>query len=637
MIYLNNIHKQYGPKILMEDVQFHLRPNERVGLVGANGTGKTTLFRIILREQGVDGGTVVVRKNARAAMLRQELVSGDEPILERVVMGDGHYRRVREEMETLAHGAESAACINAWGEKYGDLQHEFERLGGYEREAKGAAILEGLGFQSHQMNLPLSKFSGGWRMRVELAGLLLQNPDVLLLDEPTNHLDLYSVVWLESFLRNYDGAILLISHDRRFLNGLVERVIELDRGTLTSYTGNYDDYERLKAEKELLLEKSAANQQRKIAEIERFIERFKAKNSKATQAQSRVKMLEKMERVEVATKSKTMDFRFPQPARSGRIVISLTDVDKSYGPVQVYKNFSVKLERGWKVALVGVNGAGKSTLMKLMAGVLPADGGEIKLGINVTASYYTQHHSEMLDPALTVLETIEKIENIHSRLSLTQQRAILGAFLFSGDDVKKKVGVLSGGERSRLSLAKMLVVPSSFLLLDEPTNHLDMSSCEVLSAALADYEGSICVISHDRYFLDGIINRVWEVSNGGIREYVGNYSDYEWAKSSETPAIQEKTDKSEKQTNGKKDRERKRLEAEERNRKYREQKPGDLKKLEERLEQLLKEKNSIEKTLSDPTIYETRQKELLLKTLAREQERKNEEEKIMAQWEKLST
>ncbi|OGW19397.1 MAG: hypothetical protein A3K09_03380 [Nitrospinae bacterium RIFCSPLOWO2_12_FULL_47_7] len=276
--------------------------------------------------------------------------------------------------------------------------------------------------------------------------------------------------------------------------------------------------------------------------------------------------------------------------------------------------------------------------MKLMAGVLAPDHGEVKLGINVKASYYTQHHSEMLDPKLTVLETIEKIDNIGARLSVTQQRSILGAFLFSGDDVKKKVGVLSGGERSRLSLARMLVVPSPFLLLDEPTNHLDMSSCEVLSAALADYEGALCAISHDRYFLDGIINRVWEVSNGGIREYVGNYTDYEWAKSQETPVVRGNAEKpGERKSGARKDKERKRLEAEERNRKHREQKPGDLKKLEGRLEQLLKEKNTIEQRLADPSIYEKSQKEMLLKTLAREQERKVEEEKIMSQWEKLST
>lgn len=625
----------------MEDVQFHIRPNERVGLVGANGMGKTTLFRIILREEGVDNGEVVIRKNARAGMLRQELVSGDEPILQRVVMGDGHYRRVREEMEELSHGATSAACLDEWGRRYGDLQHEFERLGGYDREAKGEAILEGLGFRAHQMHLPLSKFSGGWRMRVELAGLLLQNPDVLLLDEPTNHLDLYSVVWLEGFLKNYDGAILLISHDRRFLNALVGRVVELDRGTLTSYTGNYDDYERQKAERELLLEKAAAGQQRKVAEIERFIERFRASAAKASQAQSRVKMLEKMERVEVATKARTVDFRFPQPARSGRIVVKLTDVCKSYGPVQVYKDFSVHVERGWKVALVGVNGAGKSTLMKMMAGVLVPDKGEVKLGINVSAAYYTQHHAEMLDPTLTVLETLEKVEQVGFRLTLTQMRSILGAFLFSGDDVKKKVGVLSGGERSRLCLARMLVVPASFLLLDEPTNHLDMSSCDVLSAALADYEGSLCAISHDRHFLDGIINRVWEVSNGGIREYIGNYSDYEWAKSREVPAKKESVrieKPQEKKTGGnRKDKEQKRLEAEERNRKYREQKPGDIKKLEHQLEQLLKEKDSIARQLADPAIYEERQKAQLSKILAREQERKKEEAEIVAQWEKLST
>ncbi|MBI4390147.1 MAG: ABC-F family ATP-binding cassette domain-containing protein [Nitrospinae bacterium] len=639
MIYINAVSKQYGPKVLLREVQFHLRPNERVGFVGENGAGKTTLLRLILREEEADGGSIVVRKGARVAMLAQELVQAGETILERVVMGDKHFGEVKQGLDGLAHDEElRQSSLEEWNRRYGDLQHEFERLGGYGREAKAKAILEGLGFRSDQMDSPLSKFSGGWRMRVELARLLLQNPDVLLLDEPTNHLDLHSVVWLESFLKNYEGSLLLISHDRRFLNGLAERVVELDRGTLTSYTGNYDSYERQKAERESLLEKASANQQRRIAEIERFIERFRAKNTKAAQVQSRVKLLEKMERVETAEQSKSVDFRFPQPARCGREVVAITGVDKSYGPLTVYKNFSVRLERGWKVALVGVNGAGKSTLLKMMAGIVEPDRGEVKLGFNATRAYYAQHHSDLLDPALTVLETIDQAG---SHLLLTQRRNILGAFLFSGDDVKKKVGVLSGGERARLTLARMLVNPASLLLLDEPTNHLDMKSCEILSAALADYEGTLCAISHDRFFLDGIVNRVWEIGNGTLKEYVGNYSEYEWAKSRETqPAPQGNGDKDpDRKTAAQKDREQKRQEAETRNRRYRQLKPlqDELQTVEKRLDELMEEKRGLEQRLAGPALYEAEQKGLLMETLDRQKNLHNEEQDLLCRWEDLSS
>ncbi|MBI4384766.1 MAG: ABC-F family ATP-binding cassette domain-containing protein [Nitrospinae bacterium] len=639
MIYINAVSKQYGHKVLLREVQFHLRPNERVGFVGENGAGKTTLLRLILDEEGADGGSIVVRKGARVAMLAQELVHADETILERVVMGDKHFGEVKKGLDDLARDEElRQRSLEEWNRRYGGLQHEFERLGGYGREAKAKAILEGLGFRSGQMDSPLSKFSGGWRMRVELARLLLQNPDVLLLDEPTNHLDLHSVVWLESFLKNYEGSLLLISHDRRFLNGLAERIVELDRGTLTSYTGNYDDYERRKAERESLLEKASANQQRRIAEIERFIERFRAKNTKASQVQSRVKMLEKMERVETAVQSKTVDFRFPQPARCGREVIVASGVDKSYGPVTVYKDFSARLERGWKVALVGVNGAGKSTLLKMMAGIVEPDRGEVKLGFNATRAYYAQHHSDLLDPALTVQETIEQVG---SHLLLTQLRNILGAFLFSGDDARKKVGVLSGGERARLTLARMLVNPASLLLLDEPTNHLDMKSCEILSAALADYEGTLCAISHDRFFLDGIVNRVWEIDNGVLKEYVGNYSEYEWAKSRETqPAPQENGGKD---TNGKtasqKDREQKRQEAEARNRRYRQLRPlqEELETVEKRLDKLMQEKRALEERLADPAFYEAERKDRLMETLDRQRNLHGEERDLLRRWEDLSS
>ncbi|MCH7623814.1 MAG: ABC-F family ATP-binding cassette domain-containing protein, partial [Nitrospinae bacterium] len=371
MIYLQNLNKRYGKKILFKDINLHLRPKEKLGLIGENGTGKTTLFRVITQMESLDSGNVVIRKGAKLAMLAQELTSEEETVLERVVMGDKHFAEVSRKMHSLENNMRlHEESPEEWSRQYGELQHEFEHLHGYERESQAQTILSGLGFKEGQWGKPLAEFSGGWRMRVELARLLSRKPDVLLLDEPTNHLDLRSVIWLESFLKTYEGSILLISHDRNFLNSIIKGVVELDRGSLTRYAGNYDNYEALKAAKEEQLQAAATNQQKKIADIEKFVDRFRAKASKATQVQSRIKMLNKMDRVEVGTKSKTIHFRLPQPARTGKMIIELTDVDKSYGPVEVYKNFSTRLERGWRVALVGENGAGKSTLLKLMAGVL---------------------------------------------------------------------------------------------------------------------------------------------------------------------------------------------------------------------------------------------------------------------------
>ncbi|MBV50943.1 MAG: ABC-F family ATP-binding cassette domain-containing protein [Nitrospinaceae bacterium] len=639
MIYLQNLNKQFGPKIILKDANFHLRPNERVGLVGENGMGKTTLFRIITQNQSADSGQVILRKGAQAATLEQELDDFGGSVLERVVSGDSYFQNVRDEMEKLESKMRADSHSTAVTERYGKLQHEFERMNGYEREPKACAILSGLGFSEEKIRKPLNEFSGGWRMRVEMARLLLRNPDVLLLDEPTNHFDLKSVEWLEGFLKNYAGSLLLISHDRRFLNSLVTRVAELDRGTLTCYSGNYDDYERLKQEREVQLESEAMNQQRRISEIERFVERFRAKNTKATQVQSRIKMLDKMERVETMTRTKTVSFRFPQPARTGRISMELTNVDKSYGDNIVYQNFSFTLERGWKVALVGENGAGKSTLMKLLAGIIDHDSGEIHPGHNVTRAYYAQHQSDSLDSHKTVLESMD---GLPQNLLRTQVRTILGSFLFSGDDVEKKVSVLSGGERSRLSLARMLASPASLLLLDEPTNHLDMRSCEVLAAALSDYEGTLCVISHDRYFLDGFINRVWEVNDGTVRQYIGNYSEYELAKNKEAEAALLNPTKSTQETStsaNQLDRDRKRREAENRNRKHKIIKPlkSRLQKVETRLEEVLAEKAAVEYKLANSAIYESANKPDLMETLSQQKELVSEEKTLTEEWGQLST
>ncbi len=635
MILLENLKKQYGKKVLLDDASFHLRPKERVGLVGENGVGKTTLFKVITGQEPADAGAVHIRKGARISFLAQEVAGGAESLLERVLKGDQRLEAVRRQI-TAMEGQGDDGGREQWGMKLAALHEEYEALGGYRREGKAKEILSGLGFKTGDFTKSMTELSGGWRMRVELARLLLQEPDVLLLDEPTNHLDLGSVVWLEAFLKAHEGSLLLISHDRRFLNSLVGRIVELEHGRLTAYTGDYDAYEIQKRENEERLQAQAAGQQRRIAEIERFVERFRAKNTKATQVQSRIKMLNKMERVQTAQSTKTIHFRLPQPSRTGRIVLTLSDVHKSYGPVEVYRDFSAQLERGWKIALVGENGAGKSTLLKLMAGVLDFDKGEIKTGVNVTRAYYAQHHAEILDPAHTVMQSLEEVAGDMLR---TQKHNILGAFLFTGDDVEKKVGVLSGGERSRLALARMMAAPASLLLLDEPTNHLDMRSTEFLAAALADYEGSLCTISHDRFFLDGIVNRVWEIRDGCVRDYPGNYSDYEYAKAREEKDNPQPDAPAERRdTQAQKEKERKRKEAEARNQRHRRLKPlkSRLGEVESRLEAVLKEKTRLETKLADPEIHGESEKTRLMQTLKDQQAQAQEERALIQEWESLT-
>jgi ATP-binding cassette subfamily F protein 3 len=637
MIYLKNLNKQFGPKIILENVSFHLRPGERVGLVGENGAGKTTLFRIIMQADSADSGKVIIRKDTQAATLEQELDDFNGSVLERVMSGDPAFHAIQIEMSKLEKKMYADSNSNATTSRYGELQHNFEQLSGYEREPKAYAILSGLGFSNDKIKKPISQFSGGWRMRVEMARLLLRNPGILLLDEPTNHFDLKSVEWLEGFLKNYGGSLLLISHDRRFLNSTVTRIVELDRGTLTNYPGNYNDFERLKKNRTLQLQSESANQKKRVNEIERFIERFRAKNTKAKQVQSRIKMLDKIELIETTTQTKTVGFRFPQPTRTSRTPIKLENIKKSYGELVVYNNFSISLERGFKIALVGENGAGKSTLIKLLAGITSHDSGKIEIGHNVTRAYYAQHQSDTLDSEKTVLESMT---GQNQNLLRTQVRTILGSFLFSGDDVEKKVGILSGGERSRLSLARMLASPASLLLLDEPTNHLDIRSREVLSAALADYEGTLCVISHDRYFLDGFIDRVWEVSNGFVKEYVGNYSAYENLKIEEFEIELSKPKAAGKTPSASpylQDRDRKRLEAEERNRKHKTLKPLkiNLKTVEDQLENVLEKKITTQKTLANQNTYEPKSKELLLKTLKQQAQLATEEKTLTKEWEDL--
>jgi ATP-binding cassette subfamily F protein 3 len=529
VIQLEDIGKGYGGQELFQGVSWRIGDGERIGLVGPNGAGKTTLCRILAGLEDPDTGRVSLPRGTTVGYLPQEVAGGDTggSVLAEVLGGFEDVWRIEREMEELAASLASApsddGAVEALTRRYGDLQHRFEALGGYRLETEARAILSGLGFRADEVVRPLATFSGGWRMRAALARLLLLRPSVLLLDEPTNHLDLESLAWLEGFLADYAGAVIVVSHDRYFLNRMVTSIAELGPSGLVRYEGDYDDYLVEREARRELLEAQARNQAKRVAEIERFIERFRYQATKARQVQSRVKMLERMERVEVGEGTRRIHFAFPEPPRTGRRVASLRGVRKAYGDNVVYAGVDCEVERGERVALVGVNGAGKSTLLRILAGVLPFDAGERTLGAHVSVHYYAQHQLDVLDPEATVLEEMERVAPEAAR---TRLRTLLGAFLFGGDAVDKKVAVLSGGEKARLALAKMLVRPAALLCLDEPTNHLDLGSREVLEAALAEFPGTIVFISHDRYFINRIATRVLEVSDGILTSHPGNYDDY---------------------------------------------------------------------------------------------------------------
>jgi len=529
VIQLENVSKGYGGQTLFRGVDWRIGDGERIGLVGPNGAGKTTLCRILAGIEEPDEGRVSLPRGTTVGYLPQEVAGGDDggSVLAEVLGGFEEVWRVEREMEQLAAALEAPAGgdadVDALTARYGDLQHRFEALGGYRLETEARAILGGLGFRAEQMPRPLAEFSGGWRMRAALARLLLLRPSVLLLDEPTNHLDLESLGWLESFLADYAGAVVVVSHDRYFLNRMVTSIADLGPAGVVRYQGNYDEYLVEREARRELLEAQARNQAKRVVEIERFIERFRYQATKARQVQSRIKMLERLERVEVDPRARKIRFAFPEPPRTGRRVAALRGVHKAYGDHVVYAGIDLEVERGERVALVGINGAGKSTLLRVLAGVLPFETGERTLGAHVAVQYYAQHQLDVLDPRATVLEEVERVA---PQAAQTRLRTLLGAFLFSGDAVDKRVAVLSGGEKARLALAKMLVRPAALLCLDEPTNHLDLASREVLEEALAEFPGTIVFISHDRYFINRIATRVLEVASGALTSYPGDYDDY---------------------------------------------------------------------------------------------------------------
>ncbi len=529
MLSVNNLDIRFGKKHLFKEISLRVHEGNRIGLVGVNGAGKSTLLKIMAGVAESEAGVVTCGKHFTVAYLPQETSAllSSKTLYEEAETAFAPLLALQEEGERLhtqlAEAVPDSEEFQQLLQKQGEIQHELDGSEIYSIRAKIEKVLQGLGFSQEDMETQVSSFSGGWVMRLMLAKLLLAAPSLLLLDEPTNHLDLESLTWVEEFLNSYKGAMVIISHDRTFLDKTTLQTWELTFGKLTVYKGNYSYYVRDKEERRLIEKSAYDNQQAKIRQTKRFVERFRAKSTKAKQVQSRVKQLEKMDIIELENDEHQIRFSFPPAPPSGRDVFQIEGLEKSYDGKQVFENVDLFLHRGDKIAVVGVNGAGKSTLLKILAGELAYDSGEIRLGTNVNISYFGQHQAQELSPQLSVLDTMALSGE---DMTITRTRSLLGAFLFRGDDVEKKVSVLSGGEKSRLALAKMIATPANCMFLDEPTNHLDMSSQEVLQDAMQQYDGTIVVVSHNRYFLDSFVNKVLEVKNGRITLFEGNIAEY---------------------------------------------------------------------------------------------------------------
>jgi ATPase subunit of ABC transporter with duplicated ATPase domains len=543
MISFSRVNKQYGRQVLFVDASFQLNPGEKVGLVGPNGSGKTTLFRMIVGEETPDDGEVSVPKKVTIGYFRQDVEEmAGRSVLDEAILGSGRAGDLHHELERLQNAMSDPAQAGEMDQilsRFGEVQEEYDHLGGYALEAQAREVLHGLGFEDEQIDADVGALSGGWKMRVAMARVLLGRPDVLLMDEPTNHLDIESIIWLEGFLESLPGSLLMTSHDREFMNRIVTKIAEIDGGEITSYSGNYDFYERERAIRETNREAAYARQQAMLAKEQRFIERFSAHAAKAAQVQSRVKALEKIEKIELPKKRQVVKFDFRTPPRSGEQVAVLDGVTKKYGRRVVHDGLSMTIRRGERWCVMGKNGAGKSTLLKMVAGAVAPDAGAIKLGASLEMGYFAQQALDLLNPDFTIAE---QLQHDFPHESIGALRNLAGAFQFSGDETDKKIRALSGGEKTRLVLARMLLNPPNFLVLDEPTNHLDLATKEMLLDALKDFDGTMLFVSHDREFLRGLSNRVLELGGeSGVEAqphlYPGSYIEYVARTGHEAPGV----------------------------------------------------------------------------------------------------
>jgi ATPase subunit of ABC transporter with duplicated ATPase domains len=538
VIAFSNISKQYGKQILFVDANFQLNAGDKVGLVGPNGAGKTTLFRMIVGEEAPDEGDVTVPKKLTVGYFRQDVeeMSG-RSVLDEAIAGSGRLGDLHHELESLQQAMadpDKADDMDRILARFGEVQEEYDHLGGYGLESQAREVLHGLGFDEARIDGDVGALSGGWKMRVAMARVLLGRPDVLLMDEPTNHLDIESIIWLESFLKSLPSALFMTSHDREFMNRIVSRIAEIDDGEITVYAGNYEFYEKERAIREANREAAYARQQAMLAKEQRFIDRFAAHAAKAAQVQSRVKALDKIEKIELPKKRKVVDFDFRQPPRSGDKVVMVEELRKAYGDQVIYDGLNLTIQRGERWAVMGANGAGKTTLLRMISGALEPDSGDVRIGASVQMGYFAQQALQVLDPNKTVWE---QLQNDFPNDSVGAIRSLAGAFQFSGDDVEKKIRFLSGGERSRLVLARMLMYPPNLLVLDEPTNHLDLATKDMLISALKEFEGTMIFVSHDRSFLRGLSTRVLELGGGDPLVFPGTYVEYVERTGHEAPGL----------------------------------------------------------------------------------------------------
>ncbi|MEL7146061.1 MAG: ABC-F family ATP-binding cassette domain-containing protein [Bacteroidota bacterium] len=529
MLSINNLSYFLGDRALYSNASLHIKPKDKIGLIGLNGTGKSTLLRLINNEYQADEGDIQKSNDCTIGFLNQDLLSyqTDDSILSVAMEAFADALHIQKQIDDVLKQMETN-YEDRLVDKLTKLQERFEALEGYSLQSKAEEILEGIGFNTKDLQRPLREFSGGWRMRVMLAKLLLEKPSLLMLDEPTNHLDLPSIQWIENYLKTYEGAVIVVSHDREFLNNTVTSIVEVTGAQLVQYSGNYNFYLEEKELRNELQKNAFENQQQKIKQTERFIERFKAKATKARQVQSRVKSLERMDIVDdVIEENATVNFKFNFQQKSGRHVVTMLDVSKSYGDLQILHDSTGRIERGDKIALIGANGKGKSTLLRIIAGSEPIEG-DVSIGHNVNFGFYAQHQLEALNVQNELLEELKQAGTGKTEQEL---RSVLGCFLFRDEEVFKKIKVLSGGEKSRVALAKTLISESNFLLLDEPTNHLDMQSVNILIQALQQYEGTFIVVSHDRHFVSRIANKIWWIEDHELKEYPGSYDEFNWWKS----------------------------------------------------------------------------------------------------------